>query len=277
VDDTPPLPTLFIPHGGGPCFFMEWTMGPPDTWRRTAEWLQSIDASLPTRPRALLVVSAHWEAPVATVTAGASPPLVYDYYGFPPHTYELRWPAPGFPHLADRVRKLLAGAAIDSRGDLERGFDHGVFVPLKVAFPDARLPTVQMSLRAGLDPAAHIAMGRALAPLRDEGVLIVGSGMSYHNMSDFMTSRAREHSARFDEWLSRTIESTAEERDSRLVRWADAPSSRESHPREEHLLPLMVVAGAAGNDRGKQVFRDEVMGAVVSAFRFESCRSGEMP
>jgi aromatic ring-opening dioxygenase catalytic subunit (LigB family) len=268
MTDPSKLPTLYLPHGGGPCFFMEWTMGPPDTWNRMAEWLRGIDRSLPASPTALLVVSAHWEAPLPTVTSAAAPPLLYDYYGFPPHTYDLQWPAPGSPDLATRTRALLADAGIDAGASAERGFDHGVFVPLLLAYPDAQLPTVQLSLRAGLDPAAHIAIGRALAPLREEGVLIVGSGMSYHNMGGFMTPGAKHHSARFDAWLAQTIRENPLTRDADLTEWTRAPSARESHPREEHLLPLMVVAGAAGSDRGSQVFRDEVMGAVVSAVRF---------
>jgi aromatic ring-opening dioxygenase catalytic subunit (LigB family) len=261
------MPTLYIPHGGGPCFFMDWTMGPPDTWARMAGWLRGLRTSVPS-PRALLVVSGHWEAPVPTVTSAAAPPLIYDYSGFPPHTYQLGWPAPGWPELAARVVSLLGGAGVPSRADPERGFDHGVFIPLKVAFPDANVPTVQLSLRTGLDPAEHIAIGRALLPLRDEGVLILGSGMSYHNMRAFMTPRARPDSERFDTWLAEAVAMDPTQRDAALTAWAGAPSARESHPREEHLLPLMVAAGAAGEDHGKQVFRDEVMGAVVSAVQF---------
>src|SRR5260221_8924053 len=142
------LPTLFLPHGGGPCFFMEWTMGPPDTWDRMANWLRSINDSLPATPDALVVVSAHWEAPVPTVTSSGAPPLIYDYSGFPPHTYELRWPAPGAPELATRIQRLLAGAGLEARGDPKHGFDHRGFVPLKATYPDAPLPTGQLSLLA---------------------------------------------------------------------------------------------------------------------------------
>jgi aromatic ring-opening dioxygenase catalytic subunit (LigB family) len=248
---------------------MEWTMGPRDTWDRMAAWLRSIPGSLPATPAALLVVSGHWEAPVPTVTTSAAPPLIYDYSGFPPSTYQLTWPAPGSPELAARVQALLAGAGIDAGGDAKRGFDHGVFIPLKVAYPEARVPTVQLSLRAGLDPIEHLAIGRALAPLRDEGVLIVGSGMSYHNMRGFMDPRTRDVSARFDDWLAQAVGAEPGARDAALADWSQAPMARQSHPREEHLLPLMVVAGAAGSDRGKHVLRDEVMGAVVSAFRFD--------
>jgi aromatic ring-opening dioxygenase catalytic subunit (LigB family) len=262
------LPTLYLPHGGGPCFYMDWTMGPADTWDRMAAWLRGIDATLPERPRALLVVSAHWEAPVPTVTTSAAPPLFYDYYGFPPHTYELQWPAPGSPELAGRVRRLLSDAGFESGEDGARGLDHGVFVPLKLSYPEAKVPTVQLSLRAGLDPAEHLAMGRALAPLRDEGVFLVGSGMSYHNMRGFNVAASREASLRFDRWLGEVAGEEPSKRDAALAAWTKAPSARECHPREEHLIPLMVAAGAAGDDRGKAVFRDEVMGVAVSALQF---------
>ncbi|RMF33446.1 MAG: dioxygenase, partial [Alphaproteobacteria bacterium] len=177
-------PSLFIPHGGGPCFFMDWD--PPGTWDRQRKFLEDLPGTLPERPTALLVISGHWEAPVFTVQTGPAPPLLFDYYGFPPETYELTWPAPGDPALAARVRTLLEGAGFDTAGDATRGYDHGVFVPLKVAFPAADIPTVQLSLRADLDAAAHLAAGRALAPLREEGVLIIGSGNTYHNMQVMM-------------------------------------------------------------------------------------------
>lgn len=262
------MPTLYIPHGGGPCFFMEWTMGPANTWDRMASFLRGLDASLPMTPKALVVISAHWEAKVPTILASAKPPLLYDYYGFPEHTYSITWPAPGAPELASRVGELLASAGIASATELERGFDHGVFIPLKLAYPDARVPTVQLSLQQQLDPATHLAIGRALAPLRQEGILLVGSGMSYHHMRGLMTGTGYADSSRFDAWLADTVAEEPTVRNARLMAWTEAPSARESHPREEHLLPLMVVAGAASEDRGRTVFRDEVMGARVSAVRF---------
>lgn len=260
-------PTLYIPHGGGPCFFMEWRMGPPDTWDRMAAWLRSAVDALPERPRALLVVSAHWEAERPTVTDGARSSLLYDYVGFPPHTYELTWPAPGDPVLSARVRALLEGAGIASEADPERGLDHGVFVPLKLSVPEADIPTVQLSLVRGLDAAAHLAIGRALAPLREEGVLIVGSGMSYHDMRGFGRETSLETSRRFDRWLAETMP-VPTGREAALERWEQAPEARRCHPREEHLLPLMVAAGAAETERGERVFGDQVMGVEVSAYRF---------
>jgi aromatic ring-opening dioxygenase catalytic subunit (LigB family) len=265
---TTKMPTLYIPHGAGPCFFMDWTMGPKDTWNKLAGWLRTIDGSLPESPRALVVVSAHWEAPVPTVLASEHPPLLFDYYGFPKHTYELEWAAPGSPELAKRIGALLSASKIESHSDIQRGFDHGVFVPLKVAYPDAKVPTVQLSLRADLDPKAHLAIGRALEPLRNEGVLIVGSGMSFHNMAAFRGGGGGAAAAAFDGWLSSIVEQEPETRNAGLAAWAKAPSARESHPREEHLLPLMVAAGAAGGDAGKAVFRDVAMGATISAIRF---------
>ncbi len=264
------LPSLYIPHGGGPCFFMEWTMGPPDTWVRMRAALEALGRRF-DHVRALLVVSAHWEEPVVTVQTGPHPALYFDYYGFPPHTYSLTWPAPGDPDLARRAVQLLDAAGITTGQDASRGFDHGVFVPLKVAFPDAHIPTVQVSLKAGLDPAEHLAIGRALAPLRNEGVLIIGSGMSFHNMAVLMqpeTRHALDASRRFDEWLGRCCTSTPDRRTAMLSRWEQAPDARFCHPREEHLLPLMVAAGAAGDAPGRVLFRDRVMGVQVSALEF---------
>src|SRR5690606_23411059 len=159
-------PSLFIPHGGGPCFFMP---DPQNTWIRMGDYLRGLAATLPERPRAILVVSGHWEEPTFAFTgASAHPGLIFDYYGFPPETYELTWPASTAPWLAQRGYELLQKAGLPSAIDAERGFDHGVFVPLKVAFPEADVPVVQMSLHASLDPALHVAAGRALAPLREQ-------------------------------------------------------------------------------------------------------------
>lgn len=261
------LPTLFVPHGGGPCFFMDWTMGPPDTWDRMAAWLRQLASTLPSRPRAVLVISGHWEADAFTAGSNPRPPLIYDYYGFPEHTYQLKYDAPGSPELASRAVELLASSGLPARTDPERGYDHGVFVPFKLIFPNADVPVVQLSLRHGLRPDEHLAAGRALAPLREEGVLIVGSGMSYHNLRGFGPAAA-EPSAQFDAWLTRAVTAPPGERDAALARWESAPAARTAHPREEHLLPLMVVAGAAADDVGQQIFTDRVMGAIVSAYRF---------
>lgn len=261
-------PSLFLPHGGGPCFFLNENGPVPEMWRPMGDFLSKVIADLPERPRAILVVSGHWEEDRFTVHQGEKPDLLYDYGGFPEHTYRLRWEAPGAPDLAIRTAELLEAAGFPAGAETNRGWDHGVFIPLKVAVPEADIPTLQLSLRRDLDPAAHIAVGRALAPLRDEGVLIVGSGMSFHNM------RLRDGSAQvvaeiFDTALTAAVtDPDPAARNARLTEWAELPYAKIAHPREEHLIPLMVAAGAGGEDRGKHIFQDRVIGWTVSGYRF---------
>lgn len=263
------MPTWFIPHGGGPCFFMDWN--PPDAWNKMARFLRGMAATLPQRPKSIVLVSAHWLESSFSVTSGAHPELIYDYYGFPPHTYELQYPAPGEPQLAARITELLDHQArLPSHANPGRGFDHGMFIPLMLMFPNADIPVVQLSLRNDLDPGAHLEAGKALESLRDEGVLIIGSGMSFHNMRAYGDPRFGPISDEFDRWLGGAVEAGPHQRRQALVDWAQAPSARLSHPprAEEHLLPLMVVVGAAGEDKGRRVFSDRVMETTLSAFSF---------
>jgi aromatic ring-opening dioxygenase catalytic subunit (LigB family) len=261
------MPVAYLPHGGGPWPFVDLGL-PRHEVDALAEYLRSLRSLPKISPAALLVVSAHWEAPVPTVMTRPRPPMLYDYYGFPPAAYELVWPTPGEPELAERVQALLGQAGIPSASDDQRGFDHGTFIPLMLTYPDADVPTVQLSLKAGLDPQEHLAIGRALAPLRDEGVFILGSGMSFHNMRAFGSPRAREPAEAFDAWLSATMTLDPDARDRALLAWADAPAARIAHPREEHLLPLMVIAGAAATDRGSAGYSGTFMGARISAYHF---------
>jgi aromatic ring-opening dioxygenase catalytic subunit (LigB family) len=261
-------PVIYIPHGGGPWPFVELGFGTRAELDALADYLRGLTHRLPSRPRALLVVSAHWEESVPTVMTHARPPMLYDYYGFPPESYRITWPAPGDPALAARVRGLVEQAGFQSAADPARGFDHGTFVPLKLSFPDADVPTVQLSLVRGLDPATHLALGRALAPLRDEGVLIVASGMTYHDLRGFGRSDIGPISETFDAWLRESAVLEREARDARLVAWAQAPAARRAHPREEHLLPLMVAAGAAGEDRATVPYNGTFAGARLSAYHF---------
>ena len=261
------MPVVYLPHGGGPWPFVDLGMGDPAELEQLAGYLRALHAVPPEKPKAVLVISAHWEEPVPTVMTSERPPLLFDYYGFPKESYELTWPAPGDPRLAARVRQLLEAGGFATGADPARGFDHGAFVPLKLTYPAADVPTVQLSLKRGLDPAEHLAMGRALAPLRDEGVFIVGIGMSYHNMRGF-GGAGRPASEAFDAWLGETVAKDADERAQRLGQWSKAPSARQAHPREEHLLPLMVIAGAAGADRGKTAYNGMVLGVRVSAHHF---------
>lgn len=263
------FPTLYIPHGGGPCFFMDWTMGPADTWEKMKSWLLQLAHSIGARPSQIVVCSAHWEGEQTLINFRSKPPLIYDYKGFPAHTYELKYPAPGSPQLALQIESLLNNANINARLDAEHGFDHGVFIPFKLIYPDADIPIVQISLRNDLDPAHHIAVGRALAPLRQAGTLIVGSGMSYHNMQTLMRPGENKLDAeQFDRWLQDTCATQGQAREDLLCHWQKAPAAREAHPREEHLLPLMLVAGAAADDPGRAIYEDHVLGAKVSALQF---------
>ena len=262
-------PLFYIPHGGGPCFFMDWT--PPDTWSALAGWMRALPQTLKAPPKALLFISAHWEEPEFTLAANPAPSLFYDYSHFPPHTYELTWPAPAATDLFARVQELAAGAGIPLVLDTERDFDHGVFIPGLLFYPQANVPVLQVSLRRGLNPDAHIALGKALAPLREDGVLFVGSGMSYHNMRAFRYNDNTPIPGAdvFDTWLTQTVcECSPEAREERLSQWATAPGARAAHPREEHLIPLMVLAGAAGKESGHLEFSCRAMGAPLSAYRF---------
>lgn len=246
---------------------MDWNMGPPDTWESLRRFLELLGREF-AHASALLVVSAHWEEPTVSVQSHPNPNLLFDYHGFPEHTYRLRWPAPGATQLAGVTCEMLATRGIRCRLDAERGFDHGVFVPMKVAFPEPTIPTFQVSLRSDLDADAHLELGRALEPLRERGVLIVGSGMSFHNMEQLKTGAAEASSRTFDQFLTDACCSSPRRRNSLLRRWRDAPGAEEAHPREEHLLPLMVVAGAAGRCEGRLTFSDAIMGATISAYQF---------
>lgn len=265
--DTARLPTYFISHGGGPWPYI------PDMRAR----MQVLEASLidiprqiDTVPRAILMVSGHWEAPEFSVMGNAHPTMVYDYYGFPDYTYSIKYQAPGAPDVARRAQQLIQSAGMAARIDEQQGFDHGTFAPLAVMYPKADVPVLQLSLKSGYDPAEHIAVGRALAPLRDEGVLIVGSGLSYHNLRS-MGPAARVPSRQFDDWLQQAVvESTPARRTAQLLDWSHAPGARQSHPSEDHLVPLMVAVGAAEDEPATLVYHEPTFfGAVtVSSFRF---------
>ncbi len=260
------FPTFFVSHGGGPWPFME---------ERKAELASTVrefgrlKKSLPDTPKAILMVTAHWETPEFTVSSGEQPPMLYDYSGFPEHTYRIQYPAPGSPKLAAQVRELLSRSKIPSREDKERGFDHGTFIPLGLMFPEAKIPVVMMSIKSNYDPVAHIRAGQALQPLRDEGVLIIGSGLSYHNMSGFGRDNSLAVSQSFESYLNDAVgDLDPKRRLEKLVHWEDAPGARQSHPREDHLIPLMVVVGAAADDPGQRLLLDQAMNVAMASYRF---------
>jgi aromatic ring-opening dioxygenase catalytic subunit (LigB family) len=262
------LPTYFISHGGGPWpWLREQTAGAYD---RLEASLKELPRELGRTPKAILAVSGHWEEADFTVMSTAAPPMVYDYSGFPEHTYRVSYPAPGSPAVARRVRELLEAAGLRAGSDESRGFDHGVFAPLAVAYPAADVPVLQLSIRRDYDVDAHLAAGRALAAIRREGVLVLASGLSYHNLRQF-DGRARVPSREFDEWLTETLCGAAGEwRNARLREWADAPSARLAHPREDHLIPLMIAVGAAEGEPAERVYHEDAFfgGITVSSSRF---------
>lgn len=260
------LPTYFISHGGGPWPWMDWQK----MFGKLEASLKDMPRQIGMTPKAVLIISGHWESREFAVMSNPHPPMVYDYSGFPPHTYDVVYPAPGSPALAQRVHDLIENAGLPARLDEAQGYDHGAFVPLYIMYPQADVPVVQLSLKSGLDPAEHLALGRALAPLREEGVLIVGSGLSYHNLR-LMGPAAKEPSNQFDAWLQQALlHSEPEERSRKLIDWEQAPAARIAHPREDHLLPLMVALGAAENETAVMVYHDEGLfgGMTASSFRF---------
>jgi aromatic ring-opening dioxygenase catalytic subunit (LigB family) len=263
------MPAWFIPHGAGPCFFMDWN--PSDTWHKMSQFLKDLPSTLPSKPKAILMISAHWMESTISLTGAQNPELIYDYHGFPPHTYDLQYSAKGDPGLAQEIIKALADSQISAKLDTSRGFDHGMFIPMLLMFPKADIPVIQLSLHRNLDPKTHLDLGAVLERFRDEGVLMIGSGMSFHNMRGYGQPAFGPISDEFDEWLSKVVESDPVKRNQDMIDWANGPSARLCHPvgQEEHLLPLMVVAGAASKERGCRVFTDKVLETSISAFIFQ--------
>jgi len=271
MQSTNRLPSIYLPHGGGPWHVMKDAFDQSAGYEELELWLKRLGERFKTSIASILVISAHWEEKKPTVHFGASPGMLYDYGGFPDFTYRLKWPAPGNPELAARIEGLLKASNFATGRETDRGYDHGTFVPFMLAFPEATIPVAQLSLVSGLDPATHFAIGSALEPLRDEGVLIIGSGMSYHNMGGFMSSdpSALAASTRFDEWLARAVAiDDPTQRETALIEWTKAPDALACHPRSEHLTPLFVVAGAAGSDAGRRDYSAKLMGVRVSSHIF---------
>ena len=263
-------PTLFVNHGGGPLPLLGRQPELVQHMKETVtKWLPS------TKPSAVVVLSAHWESNPVKITSSPNPDLYFDYYGFPPESYDYKYPAPGNPALAEKIHKLLGKQGIRSELDPKRGLDHGVFIPLMIMYPEADIPVVAVSMDSSLSSEKNMAIGKALEPLRDEGVLILGSGFTFHNMQAFFhpSSHTLKQSRRFNHWLQETLGSSSRASMSdvlpKLAAWEEAPGARVCHPREEHLLPLFMTAAAAGPDAKATLVWSKTDKHAISSFMFE--------
>jgi aromatic ring-opening dioxygenase catalytic subunit (LigB family) len=266
------LPTYFISHGGGPWPYLD---GPfRQMFDQLEQSLFDVRRELGDAPRAVLVISGHWEENGFAISSAEQPGMEYDYSGFPPHTYQIKYKAPGSPELAARVQRLLADGGIGARLDPERGFDHGVFSIMKPLYPGEDIPLVQLSIDRSYDPELHLKLGRLLAPLRDEGVLIIGSGLSYHNLREMRGNEGAEPSRQFDAWLQDTLTAAPAKRTERLIQWERAPMARAAHPQEDHLIPLMAAVGAAEDEPVALVYHQKDFGGGITASSF---RFGDLP
>jgi 4,5-DOPA dioxygenase extradiol len=258
---------VYFSHGGGPLPIL----GDPGH-RAMIDFMAQLHSRL-RKPEAILVISAHWEESVATLMGSSKPPMLYDYYGFPREAYRITYPAPGDPSLADRIRKCLEKENIPTGTDAERGFDHGLFIPLTLMYPRAEIPSIQISLLSDLESSTHIALGRALRGMMDENLLVIGSGFSFHNLRAFRFDGKEEPDPRndaFQDWLIETCTGSIsqDERERRLMEWETAPNARYCHPREDHLLPLHVCAGLA-QAPGAAVFDNYIAGKRAVAFLWQ--------
>lgn len=250
--------TVYFSHGGGPLPLM----GDP-SHQAMIEFMTNLTEKL-IKPDYILVISAHWEESQPTLLGSSHPPMFYDYYGFPPEAYQIDYPAPGCPDLADKIVRTLVEHNIPSRIDTQRGFDHGLFIPLSLKFPKADIPSTQLSLVRGLDPSTHIALGKALRDSHEDKLLVIGSGFSFHNMQAFDWSgveRPDPLNDAFQDWLINTCvhQSNSKLTLESLLHWEKAPNARYCHPREEHLLPLLVCSAYAQNS-ANVVFDDYILG-----------------
>jgi len=255
---------VYFSHGGGPLPILG------DAGHKAmVDFMRQLPSRL-RKPEAILVISAHWEESAATLLGAQTPPMFYDYYGFPDEAYEITYPAPGSPELATRIAGLLNKENIPARIDPRRGFDHGLFIPLKLMYPQADIPCLQLSLLRGLNAEAHIALGKALRGLAGMNILVIGSGFSFHNLRAFSwqsIGAPDPANEAFQNWLIEacTAPLSQSEREQRLIEWEKAPSARYCHPREEHLLPLHVCLAMADKP-ARLIFDDQILGKRAVAF-----------
>jgi 4,5-DOPA dioxygenase extradiol len=256
-------PALFVSHGS-PTLPLEESAA--------TDFLRKLGQSL-GRPEAILMVSAHWDTDRPVVSAAKQPETIYDFYGFPPELYRLRYPAPGAPELAERAAALLESKGMRTDIDPARGLDHGAWTPLILMYPEANIPVTQLSIQSYLGPAHHVRLGEALRPLRDEGVLVFASGGATHNLRELRHQRGnpvpQPWTVAFNEWLADALK---ERRSGDLVAYREkAPQAVRNHPTDEHLIPLFVAFGAGSPGGATQRLHSSIESGVISmdAYRFD--------
>ncbi|XP_075989348.1 uncharacterized protein LOC142985201 [Anticarsia gemmatalis] len=262
-------PAMFVNHGGGPLPLL----GDKDHAELTSFLRDEVKKHINFKEiKAIILVTAHWQEKVVKISSAKHHDLYFDYYGFPPESYKYRYDAPGDPELAERIHEVLKSAGINSKLDPERGWDHGVFVPMMLINPAANIPIVQISVLTNQDAEQHYKLGQALYEFRKEGIAVLGSGMSYHNMREFMYGRDKSQVVNkdFDDFLNKVCTAdNEEERKEGLISWRKQKGATESHPMHaaEHFMPLVVIAGAGGPKAGERIFNWDMSGTFrLSAF-----------
>lgn len=261
---------IYFSHGGGPLPIL----GDP-SHKEMISFMKKLPEEL-DKPKAIIVISAHWEEEVPTIIGNNNPPLYYDYYGFPKEAYEIKYPAHGNVEFANQIKQLFEKNNIQAVIDDKRGLDHGVFIPLLLMYPEADIPVTQISLVKGLGPMEHLSIGKAMNQLLEEDILVIGSGFSFHNMRVFDWSGGNERDGKndeFQEWLIDVCargEYTQRDREDKLKEWEKAPNARYCHPREEHLIPLHVCCGLSGR-KGDIIFDNYILGKRAIAIRWRIC------
>ena len=266
------FPVAFVSHGGGPWPIISLDGFDESERLSIRDYMQKINQIPNQKPESLLVFSAHWECPKFTINTNPNPKLLFDYYGFPDDAYTFKWPIKNDLSIIHKIKDVFVKAGMDFSETNKRDYDHGVFVPLILSYPDAPIPVIQISLNRNLSPIDHFSLGELLFPLRENGVFIIGSGNSYHNVGNMFnpTTKAINDSKQFNDWLKKALSLDADDRKKVLLDWENAPAARACHPREEHFIPLLVTLGAAKNDVAKVSWSGSINGTLNTAFHFES-------
>lgn len=255
---------VYFSHGGGPLPLLN-----DSSHDKMIQFMKNLPQKI-HKPDSIIVFSAHWEEDIVTIQSGESPSIMYDYYGFPEAAYNIKYPCVGSEDLALRIAEVFRQSGIEYKLDDKRPYDHGSYIPLKMMYPDADIPVIQISLNKDLNSLTHLSIGKALRPLLDENLLIIGSGFSFHNMTRFDFSGKNTKDPLNDHFQDRLIDiccinESENEKWQSFLNWESFPNGRYCHPREEHLLPLLVCAGLSTNVAVK-IFDDYILGKRAVAF-----------